>query len=130
MALLGGLSCLQDVSLPLKIDFTLFPPWAGDMTHIQTILLQFLSHQIIHRPKMKELLRRFLPPHTNQPVQIQLDKHFPRQKEPILSQIRQWIRQAPEEDLKRLPEWLRKSNLKHIAQRLERRIRIMDKRCQ
>ncbi|XP_062320724.1 tumor necrosis factor receptor superfamily member 11B-like [Osmerus eperlanus] len=102
----------------------------GDMTHIRTILLHFFSHQRIHQPKMKELLWRFLLPHTNQQVQIQLDKHFPRQKETILSLIRQWIRQAPEEDLKRLPEWLRKSNLNHIAQRLERRIRIMDQRCQ
>uniref|UniRef100_A0A665SWX7 TNFR-Cys domain-containing protein n=2 Tax=Echeneis naucrates TaxID=173247 RepID=A0A665SWX7_ECHNA len=50
-----------------------------------------------------------------------IDKSIPRQRGPLLQEIREWLATAPEEQLRKLPQMLRASQLNAIADKLEKR---------
>ncbi|XP_039973303.1 tumor necrosis factor receptor superfamily member 6B-like [Xiphias gladius] len=86
----------------------------GDLANgnetLRTILSGFLGMHRIRVSKMKKFVTRYI----NKPV--------PRQRGPLLHQIRAWLSQATEEQLKKLPQMLKASQLNSIAEKLDRRL--------
>ncbi|XP_022609196.1 tumor necrosis factor receptor superfamily member 6B-like [Seriola dumerili] len=51
-----------------------------------------------------------------------IEKAVPKQRGPLLNQIRAWLAQAPEDQLRKLPQMLRASQLSSVAEKLEKRL--------
>ncbi|AWO96889.1 putative tumor necrosis factor receptor superfamily member 11B-like [Scophthalmus maximus] len=77
---------------------------------LRTFLSGFLAMHRMRVAKMKRFVTRYI------------DKSVPRQRGPLLLQIRAWLAQAPEEQLRKLPQMLQMSQLSSMAEKLQKRL--------
>ncbi|XP_041799039.1 tumor necrosis factor receptor superfamily member 6B-like [Chelmon rostratus] len=114
----------QIVLLPGSIDHDTMCGTCEDLANGAEISRAFLSGFFsMHRmrvAKMKKFVARYI--HKSGEVRRVRGAGIPRQRGPLLDQIRRWLAEAPEEQLKKLPEMLRATQLGYMAEKLESRL--------
>ncbi|XP_071324750.1 tumor necrosis factor receptor superfamily member 6B-like [Trachinotus anak] len=77
---------------------------------LRTFLSGFFNMHRMRVAKLKKFVSR------------NIDKSVPRQRGPLLHQIREWLAEAPEEQLRKVPQMLKASQLSSMADKLEKRL--------
>ncbi|XP_028986293.1 tumor necrosis factor receptor superfamily member 6B-like [Betta splendens] len=107
-------ACAEQVLLPGSVYHDTVCGSCDDLANggetLRTFMTGFFSMHRMRVGKMKKFVTRYI------------HKSVPRQRGPLMDQIRDWLLQVPEEQLRNLPEMLRTSTLTSMAEKLKRRL--------
>ncbi|XP_051262895.1 uncharacterized protein LOC127367244 isoform X1 [Dicentrarchus labrax] len=86
----------------------------------RTFLSAFFSNHRMRVSKMKKFVARYI--HKSGGERRIRGTVLPRQRGPLLDQIKAWLAESPDVQLKKLPAMLRATQLSSMAEKLERRL--------
>ncbi|XP_026225910.1 tumor necrosis factor receptor superfamily member 11B-like isoform X2 [Anabas testudineus] len=112
-AAVAGCTCKQTELLPGSVYHDTVCGSCEDLAKggetLRTFLSGFFSMHRMRVTKMKKFVTRYI------------HKSVPKQRGPLMDEIRDWLAQAPEEELWKVPEMLKASTLSSMAEKLEKR---------